>query len=81
MTATSADEQLCLSVDFPSVELETAQVIDIVETLLQHHRGDCRAVIRELLLDADPLRNQLYTASHLMSHGMGRGWRPQYERV
>jgi hypothetical protein len=37
--------------------------------------------VRELMADADFLRDQLYTASRLMSQGYGRGWKPRYERV
>lgn len=55
--------------------------VDIIDALLEAHGGDARAVIHELLLDADFLRDQVYTASRMMSAGMGRGWRPRYERV
>jgi hypothetical protein len=55
--------------------------IDLVDTILDHHHGNARDAIRELLADADFLRDQLYTASMLMSRGMGRGWRPRYERL
>jgi hypothetical protein len=43
--------------------------------------GDARAAVRELLADADFLRDQLYIASRLLSRGIGRGWAPKYERV
>jgi len=43
--------------------------------------GDARQAVRELMRDADFLRDQLYTASRLMSQGYGRGWRPKYERL
>lgn len=55
--------------------------VDLVDALLATNEGDPRATIRELLLDADFLRDQLYMASCMMSNGMGRGWRPKYERV
>ncbi|MDH2088540.1 hypothetical protein N5K21_07370 [Rhizobium pusense] len=42
--------------------------------------GDALAAIRELLADADFLRDQLWIASSLVSKGISRGWRPQYER-
>ena len=54
---------------------------DPVDSVLSAYDGNARLVIRELLADADFLRGQLYTAYHLMSKGMGRGWRPCYERV
>ncbi|MBB1251656.1 hypothetical protein [Rhizobium sp. G21] len=50
-------------------------------SVIDFYQGDYRKAIEELLLDADFLRDQLYTASCLISHGMGRGWRPRYERV
>jgi hypothetical protein len=37
--------------------------------------------IEALLDDADFLRDQLYTASCLMSSGIGCGWKPKCERV
>lgn len=55
--------------------------VDIADAVLQAHGGDPKAAIRELLLDADFLRDQLHTAATIMSKGMGRGWRPKYERV
>jgi hypothetical protein len=80
---TSAGEQLCLPViePEPEAQVEASDVPDIVDALLVHHRGDYRAVLKDLLLDADFLRDQLYTASCLMSKGMGRGWKPKYERA
>lgn len=54
---------------------------DFIDAILDHHGGDHRAAMRELLLDADFLRDQLATAHQLMSHGYGRGWKPRYERV
>lgn len=54
--------------------------IDVIDALLAAHGGDHRAAMKELLLDADFLRDQLYTASCMMSQGLSRGWRPKYER-
>lgn len=71
--------QLALFPETPSAP--PAAEPDIVDALLAAHRGDARMVIEELLADADFLRDQLYTASRLMSVGMGRGWRPKYERL
>jgi hypothetical protein len=80
---TSAVEQLHLDLGGnPPDEAQADQAAaDIIASLLEFHKGDYRKVIGELLLDADFLRDQLYTASCLISRGMGRGWRPRYERV
>jgi hypothetical protein len=71
--------QLALFPETPFVSQPVAP--DIVDALLAAHGGDARTVIGELLADADFLRDQLYTASCMMSIGMGRGWRPKYERL
>jgi hypothetical protein len=77
-----AAEQLCLDVEIEPVPVPSEeQEIDLVDAVLSACGGDTRTAIRELLADADFLRDQLYTASCMMSHGMGRGWRPKYERV
>jgi hypothetical protein len=55
--------------------------VDLAASVLAAHQGDALSAIRNLLADADFLRNQLYIASKVMSRGMARGWRPQYERV
>jgi hypothetical protein len=54
---------------------------DLVDAMIFAHGGDPRQTVRELMLDADFLRDQLYTASRLMSQGYGRGWKPKYERM
>ncbi|MCV3767148.1 hypothetical protein [Rhizobium sp. TRM95796] len=81
--ATSAVEQLRL--DLGAVIPEQTEghqpEVDIVASVLDFYQDGYRKAIEELLLDADLLRDQLYTASGLISHGMGRGWRPRYERV
>ncbi|NKQ73468.1 hypothetical protein C3Y89_24550 [Rhizobium sp. UPM1132] len=59
----------------------SAQEVDLVESVITACGGDPRAAVRELLADADFLRDQLYTASCLLSRGIGRGWTPKYERV
>lgn len=77
-------EQLCLlDAIGASITRETGQTGEpsVVDALLDVHHGDYRRVIEELLLDTDFLRDQLFTASCLISNGMGRGWRPRYERV
>lgn len=51
-----------------------------VDLVIEACGGDARAAVRELLADADFLREQLYTASRVMSAGYARGWRPRYDR-
>jgi hypothetical protein len=54
---------------------------DLVDDVLGYHGGDPKLAIRELLADAAYLRGELYTASRLLSKGIGRGWRPSYDRA
>ncbi|OCW56466.1 hypothetical protein AWJ14_19645 [Hoeflea olei] len=54
---------------------------DPAVSILSAFDGDALAAIRNLLADADFLRDQLWIASSLMSKGMARGWKPSYERV
>jgi hypothetical protein len=54
--------------------------VDLAAAVLAAHDGDALSAIRNLMADADFLRDQLYRASKVMSHGMVRGWRPRYER-
>ena len=77
----SANEQLCLDVLERETSSETKPEIDLIDTILDHHHGDYRAAMADLLADAEFLRDQLYTASVVMSKGMGRGWKPKFERV
>lgn len=72
-------EQLALFADPAPTEPDAGP--DFVDALIVAHAGDVRAVIEGLLLDADFLRDQLHIASQMMSSGMGRGWRPRYERL
>ena len=76
-----AEGQLRLDLDEGQQEDASAPEIDLAQTYLAAHSGDALAAIRDLLLDADFLRDQLWTASQMMSAGMGRGWRPKYERA
>jgi hypothetical protein len=76
----AAAEQLCLLEAIDAAE-PAVEEVDLVDSVLAACRGDYRLAIRELLADADHLRDQLYVASELMSKGYGRGWRPRYERV
>lgn len=78
----SAAEQLCLlDITEDEVPAEPVPEIDLVDSVLGACGGDARLAIRELLADADFLRDQLHIAATIMSKGMGRGWRPRYERV
>lgn len=72
-----------LALDIPDAETDTQSTteIDLAMSVLTAHGGDALAAIRQLLEDADFLRDQLWIASNLMSKGMSRGWRPQYERT
>lgn len=72
-----------LALDIPAVETDTQSPaeVDLAVSVLAAADGDALAAIRSLLADADFLRDQLFIASSLMSKGIGRGWRPQYERV
>ena len=72
-----------LALDIPAEESVTQSTsdIDLAVSVLTAHDGDAVAAIRSLLEDADFLRDQLFIASSLMSKGIGRGWKPQYERV
>jgi len=74
-------EQLAFNIDVEERPPEAAREVDLVESVIQACGGDARAAVRELLADADFLRDQLYTASCLLSRGIGRGWKPQYERT
>ncbi|MDR6587441.1 hypothetical protein [Agrobacterium tumefaciens] len=69
--------------DMPSSETGTQSLksVDLAMSVLTAHDGDALAAIRNLLADADFLRDQLWIASNLMSKGIARGWKPQYERV
>ncbi|MCW5706749.1 hypothetical protein [Shinella sp.] len=60
-----------------STEAATVPQEDLI---IEAYGGDARAAVRELLADADFLRDQLYTASVLVSKGYARSWKPQYER-
>lgn len=75
----SAAERLRLDVGEAHIH-ETSEV-DLADAVIAACGGDARRAVRELMLDADFLRDQLHTASHLISQGYGRGWRPKYEHV
>lgn len=73
--------QLSLDVDVAKSAESAGLEVDLVDSVIAACGGDARAAVRELLADADFLRDQLYTASCIMSQGMARGWKPKYERV
>ncbi|WP_245278317.1 hypothetical protein [Ensifer aridi] len=75
-----AAEQLTLDVAV-SDGRQNGTEVDLADAVLQAYGGDAKAAVRELLLDADFLRDQLHIAATIMSKGMGRGWMPKYERV
>jgi hypothetical protein len=77
----SMPEQLALQIDVAECATEPPEEVDLVESVISAYGGDARAAVRELLADADFLRDQLYIASCLLSKGIGRGWKPQYERL
>jgi len=72
-----------LALDIPDAETGTqsSPELDLAVSVLAAAGGDPLVAIRSLLADADFLRGQLFIASSLMSKGIGRGWRPQYERT
>ncbi|WP_142627952.1 hypothetical protein [Rhizobium sp. P007] len=71
-----------LALEIPAVETDTQSPaeVDLAVSILTAFDGDALAAIRELLADADFLRDQLFIASSLMSKGIARGWKPSYER-
>lgn len=75
----SAAEQL--NRDIGAESICAPMEIDLADAVIAACGGDARRAVRELMADADFIRNQLYTASRLMSKGYGRGWRPKYERL
>lgn len=74
-------EQLALDIVADDTGTQSPESVDLAVSVLKAHGGDALAAIRELLLDADFLRDELWTASNLMSKGISRGWKPKYERV
>lgn len=72
-----------LALDIPDAETGTQSPaeLDLAVSVLAAAGGDPLVAIRSLLADADFLRDQLFIASSLMSKGIGRGWKPQYERT
>jgi len=75
----SAAEQLRLDVGV--AQTSGVREVDLVDAMIAACGGDARSAVRELMLDADFLRDQLFIASQLMSQGYSRGWRPKYERL
>lgn len=73
-------QQLVLDISTSGTGTPSSDTVDLAAAVLSAHGGDALGAIRALLADADFLRDQLWIASNLMSKGVGRGWRPQYER-
>lgn len=78
---TAAEEQLRLEIGPAESASVLSPAADLVGAMLEAYRGDYRAAMEALMADADFLRDQLHTASCLMSSGLTRGWKPKYERV
>lgn len=74
-------QQLALDISTSGTGTPSFDTVDLAAAVLSAHGGDALGAIRALLADADFLRDQLWIASNLMSKGVGRGWRPQYERT
>ena len=70
-----------LRFDVGAERFSVASEVDLADAMIYANDGDARRAVAELMLDADFLRDQLYTASKLMSRSYGRGWKPKYERV
>ena len=79
--ATAADAQLRLEMELEDGAPGLSPTADLVGAMLEAYRDDNRAAMADLMADADFLRDQLYTASCLMSAGISRGWTPKYERL
>lgn len=74
-----AAEQLRL--DIGAEPLSVPDEVDLADAMIAACGGDARRAVRELMADADFLRDQLSTAAMLVSKGYARGWRPKYERL
>lgn len=74
-------QQLALDIPEEETGTQSPSEVDLALSILKAAGGDPLVAIRSLLADADFLRDQLFIASSLMSRGIGRGWKPQYERV
>ncbi len=73
-------QPLALDIATEETDTQSQPELDPAESILTAFGGDALAAIRELLADADFLRDQLWIASSLMSKGIARGWKPSYER-
>jgi hypothetical protein len=67
-----------------SVQAREFQEIDddeaVAHALLKACNGDPIAAIVSVVRDAEFLTDQLEIARTLLSHGMGRGWKPEFDR-
>ena len=53
---------------------------DPAQGILDAHGGDALAALRHVIADAEFLHDQLAIASTILSHGIGRGWQPRFQR-
>jgi len=51
-----------------------------VDQAIEWHDGDMRKTITTLIEDCRYLREQLDLATHCMSKGLTRGWKPSLDR-
>jgi hypothetical protein len=59
---------------------DTALPEDPAQNVLDAHKGDALAALRSVIADAEFLHDQLAIASTILSHGIGRGWMPRFQR-
>lgn len=73
---------LVLEHDMPAVQrVETpSHEVDTVQAVLDAFGGQAIAALRSVIADAEFLCDQLETASRSMSLGIGRGWKPRFQR-
>jgi hypothetical protein len=60
--------------------IETTAEIDTAQAVLDAFGGNALAALHSVIADADFLCDQLEKASGLLSAGIGRGWRPRFQR-
>lgn len=53
---------------------------DLAQAVLEAHDGNALAALRTVIADAAFLHDQLETATHLISPGLVRGWKPKFNR-
>lgn len=60
--------------------LEAETNVDQAQVVLDAFGGNALAALRSVIADAEYLCEQLETASHFLSGGIARGWKPSFER-